>query len=273
MRFSFGFGVDMWNLFGAGAAPVSFSSTVPDCAASAVAPTWSTWDAANIGTVLGEWSARAAHITKDGSNLVSQVNDLRGTNHLTQSGGARPLYEATGLGSDEDISTNGSTTWIGSGSVFTSALSGSDKPYTFAIIHSVTPTNNGYIWSLDGDAASEGMDGPRFSVTTLVKDRTDDAGAGAGVTIDLDTSGVNVYIFSFTGTAVTVWKNGTKIVNAAAQNVGSCTLDWLTLGGRRPIGLGLLNVCAIKFRHLILISSAISADNDAANLNSYLAHA
>lgn len=49
-----------------------------------------------------------ASITKDGSNNVSQVNDLSGNaNHMTSSGSNRPVYSATALNSHPGITFDG----------------------------------------------------------------------------------------------------------------------------------------------------------------------
>lgn len=229
------------------------------------------WSPSGAATVIGEWLVRSAFITKDGSNNVSQINDKYGAIHLTQVGAARPLYQSTGLDSDECVSFNGSSTWIGStAAAGIQTLSGSDKPFTFGIRCSFpNPVNTAAPFAIDGDAGNEGRHYCNFSNTTLQMVRNDNAGASAPQSIDTSAGASAIYIFSFSGTTLTVFKNGTKIVNAAAMNVGTATFDWITFGCYRPLGLGPLNFSELKFRHAILLNAALS-DVDSVHLTDYI---
>jgi hypothetical protein len=63
------------------------------------------------GLILWLDASDSGTITKDGSNNVSQWNDKSGSsNNATSSGGARPVYSATGLNSKPALTQSGGAT-------------------------------------------------------------------------------------------------------------------------------------------------------------------
>ena len=184
--------------------------------------------------------ADAGYVTKDGSDLVSQWNDLSGLgNHVTAAGSLRPkwiggvvnglpvirfsvaaeylLYEGTGVGVD-----------------------GADTPFTcFAVARSVDPSATERTAMIafanttsDTPQSKFSFENAASSPTKIRSFRRDDASGDGTPAL---ATGINTAIAIrsqvFNGTSSTIYSEGATDSDTAAQNVGACTYNRICIGG------------------------------------------
>lgn len=180
------------------------------------------------------WLDATRGITKDGSNLVSQWDDQSGQgNHATQSGSNRPTWVAptSGINGNAYINFASASTKYMVANAAASPFTGSDKAFTVSTAYRKTTNSGTQNYFVFG----------RSSSTTPVHQlydngsayaffRRDDASSSAnssGGTVNTSTHVVTVV---FSGTALSLWVDGTLTINNAAANVGTMTLNTVGIG-------------------------------------------
>jgi len=181
---------------------------------------------ADYGTLLGSWLLTRG-VTLNGGADVAQINDQSGNaRHLTADAGKQPAYSATGWnGAEPACDFDGAAEFMRANGVGV-ALAGTDVPFTLVItLQMLAQATGKYV--VGCSAANAGANGRHYiqtgSATNAIQSRrTDDAAANDADTTT-ETLGVGRHIVSmvFTGTAITIYLDGTvTTVSAAVCNVG-----------------------------------------------------
>lgn len=154
---------------------------------------------------------------------------------IAEGAGASPDYTTLQAPSGKAaVLFDGSTDYFTADGV-ASVFSGTDKAYTLVTVLRNTGTAaDQRCWF---SYAKTGSTNPfvylRRSTAQAINNKTDDAGSAATVATASAFSGSNVwYVWTemTTGTAVSKWRNDTKIADAVAQDVGAFTCNVVRIG-------------------------------------------
>lgn len=219
---------------------------------------------------LTAWYDANQGITKDGSDLVSQWDDLSGNGyHMTQSSTKRPLWKAPSAGVNDNcaILFDGSNDCMSNdalGALFT----GGDLPYSLAVVAKANSTSAGDTIFAFGSTTTNALMGTAFRSTNICCWRIDDAVATVNVTFGTPNTSTRVVTTSVTGTAASAWLDGTLVANGTSQNVGAQTLNSSRIGALLAVGAEVEQfdgyICEV-----IVYNRAITTD-EATTLNNYL---
>jgi len=114
-------------------------------------------------------------------------------------------------------------------------FSGSDQPYTVAqVVRANSTVGNFGTWATGKQVGANPFVAARRAADAFDYFRRDDAATLVQSHIISVFSGADIWysiIEVFTGTALSVWVNGNKIINAAAYDVGQMTVDRVLIGG------------------------------------------
>ena len=157
-------------------------------------------------------------ITKDGGDLVSQIDDKSGNaDHLVQATGTKqPLWVSNGQNGEDDVEFDG----IDNEMKLTSFSAGSiSHPRTvFFSAQEMSGDSQGFF-------AEDNSDNPRFrTIPTAKYDFFDESGISGGTT---DPSVWHVYTLLFNTTSSDVRRDGSSIFSGTVNTGG---LDGLTMG-------------------------------------------
>lgn len=147
-------------------------------------------------------------------------------------------------------------------------LAGSDVPHSiFYVSRSNTPAQTlqteVLLTTVDGNAAFQAV--YNASTTTgMTLARRDDAFNQVNATFTDDRSGFRILEWVFAGTTVTIRRNGTALLTAAAMDVGAATWDRLVVGGGSPSSFFLGDILEV-----LVLPTALS-DGDATLLREHL---
>jgi len=188
----------------------------------------------DIATLIHWSNMDAANLTKDGSDRVSQVNDLSGNgNHWTQGVGAnQPLWVEAELNGEDVIRLNGIDEFM-IGNWLTSVMGGEDTPFTVVCVVKVTNTGNHSVIGVGNSGSNDKWVLTRLRTGapgTYSLTRIDDAGAGAGVNVG--TWSVNTWYvvsFRFDGSNVQMWENQVS-EGSGNSDIGTITVTHGRLG-------------------------------------------
>lgn len=180
------------------------------------------------------WLDATRGITKDGSNKVSQWDDLSGeANHATQTSDAnKPTWESpsSGVNGNAALAFDGSASYMtanGAAAIF----SGSDKPFSVAIAFKLNNTTTaGKCYFGAGRSSSATPCQELYMANNHRAFRRDDASASSNPTGGTANTSTNVVSVVFSGTAISVYDKGSVVINAAAHDVGTMTIDRVGIG-------------------------------------------
>lgn len=142
-------------------------------------------------------------------------------------------------------------------------IDGNDTPYSYAAVFKFTSlpaTDFNYLWgagsSTDADpvsaySAKSGSNGGQWQLA-----RRDDTGTQGKVDYGARDTSWHVLAVSFSGTAITVYLDGTKVVNGSASNVGVQTMDIFTVGAINAAAVA--SFSDLKLLDLYMYDSALS---------------
>lgn len=188
---------------------------------------------------LTAWYDANQGITKDGSDLVSQWDDLSGNGyHMTQGTGSKqPLWKAPSAGINDNCAvlfdnTDDILNNVALGTLF----SGTDLPISVFAVVKRTGTADGDAYFSIGNTTGGNLGCYYFAGYV---------GGGAGwritkiddaVTTDADAGGTpetttRVMSMVHTGTTASIWADGSNLVNGATNNVGTVTTNNASIGG------------------------------------------
>ncbi len=147
----------------------------------------------------------------------------------------RPTYAPTGINGHPAIQFAGASSQKLTVNALAASLAGADSPYTMVAVAQVTtPGTNQNVFSAGRSSSAtpfvnaRGVSGSRWDSS-----RRDDASASISVTPNsplIPTATGVVLAVRFFGTTVELWVNGARIVGPSAMDLGTLTLDRVTLG-------------------------------------------
>jgi len=182
------------------------------------------------------WLDATRGITKDGSNKVSAWADQSGLgNNASQgSAGNQPTWVAPTSGTNGNahiLFASASTEYMTANGAAT-PFSGSDKAFTLSAVFKKTTNVGTQNLFVLGRASSTT---PVHQIYTNASSnyatfRRDDASASASTNGGTPDTSTHVLTVVFSGTTFSAWIDGANIINAAALNVGTATLDTLGIG-------------------------------------------
>lgn len=192
---------------------------------------------------------------------VGYWSDLSGFgNHATQAGASsvKPTLTTDGVSFDGGD-------WLGANGL-ASIASGDDVPFSvIAKMHftSISGSNRWLSWSNSGagplnyEHGFTGITGPNRHNSIRI-DNVGGTSSVNNVTV-LSLTNFETVTYIFSGTTISLWVNGTQTLNSVAHNVGTITLNQVTIGARRRTAADLFFTGLI--RSLVIVSGAISDDN------------
>lgn len=186
----------------------------------------------SIPNLEGWWCSSCSPMTYDGSNLISQWNDISGkARHLTAATTARPTRNTAGA--KPRVLFNGTANVMTANDV-AAPFSGSDKPITICGAYNIaTLAASGQtlcamsksggvgLWAISTDATSN----------KLNSYKSDDASAAKTCDSGTNTTGVHLVSYVCDGTTASFFQDGAaKGTQGQDVNVGTTTLDLFNVG-------------------------------------------
>lgn len=224
--------------------------------------TWISADAVNYKDI-----ARTTPVTTD-LDTVGSATDLSGNNnHWEQATEAsRPTYRTGIFGSLPAFLFDMSDDYMSLNSQ-AATLSGTDTPFSVAYVIQPNNLTNRTIWSTGNASSNISFQRHALIATTTNQFYKRDTGFGEALNTGGTTStALHYFVHAHTGTNLTVWQDGTKIINNEASDVAAMSVNLLTLGALRrlsssePYG---------GYIAEFLITTGVIGDADAGELNTY----
>lgn len=182
------------------------------------------------------WLDATKGVTKDGSNLVSQWNDQSGNgNHATQGTGAnQPTWTAasSGINGNPFLAFSSASSQYMTANGAATTFSGSDKPFSLAIVFKKTTNSGTQNYFALGRASSTTPVHQLYTngSSNYAFYRRDDASSSVTTGAGTPDTSTHVVTVVFTGTDISIWVDGTNVVSAFAANVGTATFDTVGIG-------------------------------------------
>jgi len=225
---------------------------------------------ADYGTLIGSWLL-TRNVTLNGSD-VAQINDQSGNaRHLTADAGKQPAYSATAWnGAEPACDFDGVAEYAVANGVAV-ALSGTDVAFTAVMTVELLANANAKMLMAAARNNAAGNGSIRVNTgsasNALTVRHTDDAAASDADTTT-ETLGTTRHVISivYTGTAVSVWFDGTATSLAAtAQDVGASTLVRFGVGALvYGVAETAAAFCNMRLASLHIYNAALDDTNRAA---------
>lgn len=189
-----------------------------------------------VGSSLYQDSALTT-LAGPGTVLGGVVDLSRNANTATQTTtSAKPTLTANAINGRQAASFDGGD-WLAVDSLAAS-VSGSDMPFSLAAV--VQQTNVAALRCLFSITRSTGAN-PYGALqangsAAYICGRRDDSGAAVSPTGGVPNTAAHIFLWLFSGTTVSLLRDGVTLVDEAAQNVGTLTLDLATIGAQRLAG-------------------------------------
>ena len=222
-------------------------------------------------SVAGSGSAANFGLLKTASNTAKgfkaqgfQLTSTSYTTYVPTTTG--PVY--AGINGSRHLFFDGVDDHLLSNSVAT-LLAGSDKPFSL-IMFSKSSEASATLRNAWGFAQNAGSAYMRYDLDNSlnVARRRDDAATSASANGGVhDTSG-NVWSVVFTGTAISIYKNGSAVINSGSLNVGTASFDRFAIGAGYFAG-ALLNYFSGSIADVAVYNTALGS-TDRQSVEAYL---
>lgn len=150
-----------------------------------------------------------------------------------------------------------------------SLLAGSDTPFSLVIFSRSNEANATLrnAWGLAQNASTAYMRYDLDNALNVVR-RREDAGTSASANGGVNDTSNNIWSVVFTGTAISIYKNGSIVINSAALNVGTTSFDRFAIGAGYFAG-ALLNYF-LGYIGEVLVYDSVLSSTDRENIEQYL---
>ncbi len=140
------------------------------------------------------------------------------------------LEQIAGINGNRCLAFDGTNDYLLANGIAT-ALAGSDTPFSLIIVGQQNTTAGSQSFFTLGNSAGTSPVHELYAATTYRSFRRDDAASSSNVTGSINTNtNLNVLTYVFTGTAISLWVNGSNSINGTAHNVGTCTFNRTAIG-------------------------------------------
>lgn len=200
-----------------------------------VAGLWAWWDVSVAASVLQDRFAVLPDLADDDGEPIGALLDQTGNaRHLRSVTGDsnRPTLKVNVQGGKNGARFDAIDDYLRCDAVGSTLMSGTDVPFSIAWVGKKTSTTgHRSFWGTNNSADADSLHRFRCNANTSYNsDRRDNGGGNSNATGGTPDTNTHAFVLAFSGTAVSLWVDGSAVFSAQAQNVGAVTMTSFSVG-------------------------------------------